>query len=453
MPTRRRKFLGLAGALLAAPFASLRGGVARAGSKPPLRFLTVMDTYGLSEDNRGETWVSSSVGDYALQPADLGTVLRPFENYLDQLLVVSGLRNDSSFMSGDNVQHASLVAQALTGSRRVQESVHSHESIDVRIGTFLNQDYGLTAPRIYPHLNLADVGAASGFCYDADGFVIPPINANNIVSSVFGADGDPLLPARLQAQSAVMDVVRERIWNIRPELINANRDTVIDAYEDSVDALSQELELRANLECVSPAAANNPGVGNASSRLVFDAIYNAFACELASSITYSFGGGRINQLKHGFLNSPEYDAGVSTALTKNMHQLSHRTDPEALFAQVLIREYQSGLIAGLLDRLASTPDVDGSMMLDNTVVYVGSKMSDNVHGRNNYALAVIAGANANLRGGYHYDCSTDDRTNCDFLTTLARGLFVPEESFGGFDQSGAPIAGIHNGAITAMLKD
>ncbi len=444
--TRRRRFLGLAGALLAAPFAPFREGIARAGNNPPLRFLAIMDTYGLGYDDRGSSFVSSSVGDYALQSEDLGVVLQPFEPYLDNLLVISGLDNDSSVMSGDNIQHKYLVAQALTGSRAAAAYVQQHESIDVRIGTFLNEDYGLSFPRIYPHLNFCDVGSGGGYSYDKDGFVIPSVNAGNIVSSVFGAGDDPLLPARLKAHSSVMDAVRHRVASIRPELINANRATVLDAYEDSVDALSQELELRASLECVTPAAESHPGLGPDSTRLVFDAIYNAFACQLASSIVYSIGGAEINQLRHDFL-------GEGTAFTRNAHQMSHRGDAEALNAQVAIRAYQAGHVRQFLDRLASTPDVDGSMMLDNTVIYVGSKMSNNVHGRRNYALSVIAGGNTNLRGGYHYDCSAKNRTNCDFLTTLAQGLFVPEEAFGGMRNTGDPIRGVHNGAITAMLKD
>ena len=115
-----------------------------------------------------------------------------------------------------------------------------------------------------------------------------------------------------------------------------------------------------------------------------------------------------------------------------------------------MRGYQASLVANLVNRLSTTPDVDGSMILHNTVIFLTSAMSSNTHQRDNYCLAAIAGKNTNLKGGFHYDCSGS--TNNDLLTTLAQGMMIPQAEFGGFNADGNAIATLNNGPITKMLK-
>lgn len=423
-----------------------------------------MDSYGISEVDRRETWVSSMVGDYELTDDSLGTILAPLSNYRDNMLVVSGLKLDSSLVMNDAATHDRLTAQALCGSRTQDAGVGStatqhHASLDVHIGQYLSESYGLAFPRVYPHVFVSDYSepTKTTFCFDTQGNQIRAISGvGNIVNTLFGSSEDAqtmLLDTR--SQQLVLDLVNERLQSVRGELVNANAATVLDAYESSVDDLATELELRANLQCTTPdttGAPSNNQKNESSTAYIFSAIYEAFACDLASSITYAIGGETINQLRYGFLYDEELynDGDLQSLLNKNLHAASHRNDAAADKVHELVRTYQAGRIAELLDKMSTTPDVDGSMLLDNTVIFVTSAMSHNTHKRGDYCHLLLAGSNTNLRGGFHYDCSGS--TNNDLLTTIANGLTLPDTSFGGYNASGNRLDELNQGPITKMLR-
>ena len=449
-------FLKLASGLLAPPFLSLRSSPGRATNNPPLRLLTFMDSYGISMNNRDETWIDSMVGDYELTGASLGTILAPLSSYRDNMLVVSGLRLDSAITMNDAATHDRITAQTLCGSRTKNAEVGSiatqhHASVDVHIGKYLNESYGLTYPRVYPHLFLSDYAepTKTTFCFDDQGNQIRAISGvNPIVNTLFGASDDAqfqLLDTK--SQQIALNLVSERLQSIRGELINANAATVFDAYESSVDDLATELELRLNLQCTPPDTTGAPegGRDEDSTAYIFEAIYEALACDLSSSITYAIGGETINQLRYDFLYDADLhdDAGLQSLLNKNFHAASHRNDAASDKAHELIRAYQAGRIADLIDKLATTPDVDGSMILDNTVVFITSAMSHNTHARADYCHLLLAGSNTNLRGGYHYDCAGS--TNNDLLTTIASGLTLPDTSFGGYNAAGDRLDELNHG--------
>lgn len=461
----RRRFLQIASSLLAVPFASFGGREAGAAAKPPLRLLTVIDSYGLPAVARSEAWLGSSVGDYALAGEPLGTVLSPLSAYRDNMLVVSGLSMDSLRLSRDAATHDKVTGHALTGSSGPfvgAAMTRPHASLDVRVGQFLSEEYGLASPRVYPHISLSDYAepATTAFSFDAGGSQIRAIaGPRNAALTLFGAAASDPVAETLDYQShqLALGLVRERVQSIRGELVNANASGVLDAYRSSVEQLATELELRSDSVCVSPDVNQIRADGKFVEAWEFvphsfDNVFQALACDLVSSLTYSIGGETINQLRHRFLyDAAEHaDASLLGLLTKNFHAASHVTTPVAEKVHELVRTYQSEQLAGLLDKLSTTPDVDGSTILDNTVVFVTSAMSNNTHKVDDYGHLVIAGQNSGLKGGFHYDGSGS--TNNDLLTTLARGLGLPDESFGGYDKSGALMAGINNGPIGKMLK-
>ena len=462
----RRHFLKLASGLLAAPFMSFQNAPAQSATgKAPLRLLSIFDSYGLASDNRKAAWIDSTVGDFALKSSNLGGILTPFAAHSDKLIVISNTNLESSIQTKDASTHDKLTSHMLTGSRLVNSVVGAagtqhHPSVDVHIADYLTQSYGLPFPRVYPHLFPSEYPEPdkTSYCFDKQGKQIRAISgAGNIISSLFGGGSANKEEISLDAksQNLALTLVRERLTSIRGELINANRAVVLDAYESSVQDLAAELELRANLSCVTPDAKGAPDSNSRninSMPYVFESIYQAFACDLASVITYSVGGEQINQLSHGFLYDAALynDAALKTELTVNLHAASHKDTPQAYKAQELARGYQASLIADLVNRLSTTPDVDGSMIIDNTIIFIGSTMSSNTHQKSNYCLAALAGKNTNLKTGFHYDCSGS--TNNDLLTTLAQGMMIPQAEFGGFNADGNAIATLNNGPITKMLK-
>ena len=88
-------------------------------------------------------------------------------------------------------------------------------------------------------------------------------------------------------------------------------------------------------------------------------------------------------------------------------------------------------------------------MLDNTVVFVTSAMSSNTHSDDDYCQLLIAGKNTNLKGGYHYDLS--GHSHNELLTTIAQGMGMPDDRFGGHNRNGVYVNNLSNGPISRML--
>lgn len=84
------------------------------------------------------------------------------------------------------------------------------------------------------------------------------------------------------------------------------------------------------------------------------------------------------------------------------HSLSHhQRDPEKLEKLKKINRYYSELVTYYLDKLAATPDIDGSL-LDNIMIMYGSGISDgNDHLLQNLPLVLLGGGSGHLQGGVH----------------------------------------------------
>ena len=86
----------------------------------------------------------------------------------------------------------------------------------------------------------------------------------------------------------------------------------------------------------------------------------------------------------------------------SFHPLSHHAnDRERLRRLTLVQRYHMERFAAFIDKMAATPDGDGSL-LDHSIFMYGSNMS-NSDRHNNYPLPVIlvGGGNGKLRGGQH----------------------------------------------------
>jgi hypothetical protein len=112
------------------------------------------------------------------------------------------------------------------------------------------------------------------------------------------------------------------------------------------------------------------------------------------------------------------------------HALSHHQNNAAKLERLLrVQVYHSRKFAEFVQKLADTPDGDGSL-LDHAILLYGSNMSDsNAHDHFPLPSAVLGGGCGKLAGGRHV--RYPDRTPVSnlVLTLLHRGG-VPAESLG-----------------------
>ena len=453
----RRQFLKLASSLLAAPLGSM-GNFARAQTSTgaPLRLLTVIDHFGVPLPDRNSTWIRSPSGDYALQPDDLGSILSQLSNFRENMLVLSNMNLESSIRTGSRVTHAGFVHHTLGASRPNNEQSSNaripHASIDFRIGEFLNEQNN----RPHPHLFFTDYTERNEptYCYNNSGVLIRSASGGQSAADrTFGSTNVEVDELQTATQQDVLEKVSSRVQALNGAFNNTsdNFQEKLDAYDESVSTLATQLEQQATASCELPDGFSVGGSGrNTSSGRrddVLQVVGHIFRCNLASAVTYQFGGELMNQHSHNFLGG---SGTVRTLLRRNFHSASHRNDDAAIETHRRVRVHQAQIVRNLLNTLAATTDVDGSSVLDNTVVFLPTCMARNTHQRTNYAQAIIAGNNTNLIGGMHYDIG--GRTNNELLVTIAQGLNMPITEHGGFRNNGSRVNSLNNGPIEKMLK-
>lgn len=118
--------------------------------------------------------------------------------------------------------------------------------------------------------------------------------------------------------------------------------------------------------------------------------------------------------------------GISEAF----HPLSHHgNDPSKLDRLALIQTYFTKLFSGFVERLANTPDGDGSL-LDHSAILFGSNMSDsNLHNNDPLPAAILGHAHGRIKGGQHLVYPQNSRY-ADLLLTLLERTEIPVESIG-----------------------
>jgi hypothetical protein len=113
------------------------------------------------------------------------------------------------------------------------------------------------------------------------------------------------------------------------------------------------------------------------------------------------------------------------------HILSHHSNIQQnkdRFA--VVNAYHVRLLAYFLERLAATPDGDGSLLDHMTILY-GSGISNSTrHSGENLPILVMGGGAGRLKGGRHLTY-TDKPSMANLLMTLMDKMDVPVERIGG----------------------
>jgi hypothetical protein len=150
----------------------------------------------------------------------------------------------------------------------------------------------------------------------------------------------------------------------------------------------------------------------------------AFACDLTrvASVTFGYpGGGGVGGLHPVWL-------GISDA----HHALSHHGNtPDKTMKVSQLNKWFGDQVAQMLDLLASYPHPDGNgTLLDNTIVYWGSRHGEGNGHTNENIPALLAGGGCKAFGQMGRFLNLPGTNYCNLLLSLARGFGVQLDSFG-----------------------
>ena len=407
----RRTFLRGAGTALALPLLDAMvpslSAVTRTAANPVHRLGFLYLPNGVAMNHTGiDYWKPLGEG----QGFEFSPILKPLEGYRNQMVAVSGLSHGQAESLGDgNGDHTRSTATWLNG-------VHPNftQGADVRAGVTAAQ---LAAAAFgnetaLPSIELAvDLNFLVGNC--DNGYSCTYLNTlawrtattplpteNNpraVFERMFGDGGTTAQRvAQVQKDRSILDAVAADMARLYRR-VGAADHARADEYFDAVREVERRLQKAETspVELDPDAGLERPPVGIPDNfgdhvRLMFDLQWLAYQADITRVFTFMYGrevGSRIY---------PEI------GLAGGHHAMSHHGDrPEALERYARLNTYQTELFRYFVDRLATTPDGDGTL-LDHSLLLYGAGMSNpNIHSHNDIPLVLVGGASGNLKGGRH----------------------------------------------------
>lgn len=419
----RRSFLraaGVAVALPALPSLLPRGARADAAADTK-RFVGVFWPNGTTQ--RQDWQLTGSGSEYTL-----GTAHASLEPLKSRFSVFRGLDTNS----GGTPAHARGCAAFLTAASISDPDTPTVDvSIDQAIADAIDPPTPLRSlhlgPSPYPGGNPSDTGWSSGY----NTFISwrSPGSPNAALESPRTAfdqiyvppDADAALAEkRVALQQSVLDHTLEQIASLEPRLGAEDRQR-LDRYLTAVREVEQGLQAPVPAAgCGDAMARPNDGLSFADhTRAMIDVLALALACDATRIVTYSMDYGFGNK-DFTFLGEGSY----------KHHNIGHSGNTPELQAahRAIVRWYQDQL-AYLLEQLDAVEE-DGGTLLDKSVVYVGSDVSDAWgHGKTDLPMMLAGGGAGALQPGRLIDAG--GASYASVLLALAHAMDAPLASFAG----------------------
>jgi hypothetical protein len=427
----RRTFLRGAGATLALPLLESMipalSALTRTAAAPVPRLAFLYIPNGVVLDK----WTPAAQGtEFELPPT-----LTPLAPFRSRLSVVSGLGHRQAESNGDgNGDHSRAAATWLSGVRAKRT-----EGADVRGGMTVDQlaaaEFGRHTR--LPSLELAleanylvgncDVGYSCVYMntisWRTPTTPLPMENNPRVVfQRLFGDGGTPAERlVQIRRDRSILDSVTAATDRLTSTLGPSDR-TRLEEYLEAVRDIERRLqkaEQQADLALPVPERpVTVPDSFEEHIKLMFDLQVLAFQADVTRVISFLIGR-ELSSRTYPQIGVPDPHHGIS----------HHENNPEKLVKLQRIDTYHVQMLAYFLEKLASTPDGDGSL-LDHLLLLYGGGISDgNLHNHARLPLLLAGGGAGQHKGGRHLRYA-DDTPMANLLLTMLGLAGVPTERFG-----------------------
>ena len=370
--------------------------LSRTAARPTVRFGAVYVPNGMVMQN----WTPAAAG----PGLELTPTLTPLAPFRDRLLVLSGL-NSTPPPGISGGAHSRASTKFLTA-----EHPGAWNPDAVSMDQIAARELGRHTPVASLELGLEGAnfagscdsgGFSCAFSYTiswASGSTPLPMehNPRAVFERLFG-DNDSTDPAarraRRKAQRSILDSVQEDVARLRRDLGAADRRKV-GAYLDAVRDVERRIAIAERQGDDDLPLLERPlGVPATFAEhagLMYDLQLLAWQTD-RTRVTTFMSGHELSGRTYREIDVPDAH-----------HPLSHhRNVPEALAKLTKINTYHTTLFASFLEKLAATPDGDGSL-LDHAMILYGAGMSDsNAHSPYNLPVLLAGGGAGRLRGDRH----------------------------------------------------
>lgn len=470
LPSRRTVLRG-AGVALALPWLeSLLPRAARAQAvQPPKRFLPVYLPNGAPE-----LWKPQAAG--AGSAWKLSSVLEPLSALKAKVTVISGLENGSVFNADGSgtvePPHSRQPGAWLTcaDADQVAQQLNVSEANGVSVDQLLAAHLPIGGATALPSLQVG----LSTVLSSCDGkacslsrsvswrtpveplykLVDPKQVFERLVGVVSPPPDQPGTLKRRAERRSVLDAVLESAAVVQPKLSKLDQEKM-EQFLDSVRGVERRVqqvpELGLSCPLPSPPAFADFSEGQqyvqttatynkaTHADLMNDLIVLAFQCDLTRVISYmledensEFTYDHVPLRTFTAEGSTPAGAGVCGQYSGAQHG---STDEFAT-----ITWWNVGKVAALCQKLDALQESDGSTVLDNSVVFLGSSMHGSDHRCTDLPSLFVGGGGGRLKTDQHVALTS--RPMRDFYFTLMNGVFDLGIADFGLNRTGAPLAQI-----------
>ncbi|MEM6364276.1 MAG: DUF1552 domain-containing protein [Planctomycetota bacterium] len=353
---------------------------------------------------------------------------------------LAGVKDHVTVISNTNLQNAYPGSHATSNSAFLSAArAKLTESSDYRLGTTVDQ---IAAQHLghrtqLPSLELSmDLLSTVGQCDNGYACVyqnnlswsspttpLPSEAHPRIVFEQLFGDGGSAGQRSLarKRRASLLDSVTREINRLKVTLGAGDRNK-IDEYLESIREVERRIEHAEMTAMDHPLPDLDRPVGVPAefaehARLMFDLQRLAFQGDVTRIVTF--------QLAREASTRTYPEIGVPEPHHPVTH---HGGNPEKLEKVAKINQYHISLFAEFLEKLAATPEADGTL-LDHSIYMYGSGMGDpDPHDHDNLPIVVAGGAAGRMRGGRHIQ-STNTTPLSNLHLTLLNKVGVPLESF------------------------
>ena len=401
-------------------------------ARPVKRFGAVYVPNGMSMPY----WVPAAEGKLELSP-----ILTPLAPVKDRLLVLSGMANQEAkqWLDEGDGDHSRCQAAFLTGAHARKASGTANTTLEV--GVSMDQ---LAARDLREDTQLASLELSleandlAGQCEDGYGCAYSatlawrdantPLpmatNPRAVFEHLFGAVGSTETEARLRAlrrDRSILDSVSAEITDLQRQLGRGDR-SKLGGYLDSVRDIERRIQIaesqsdRELPDVVQPAGI--PANFEEYANLMFDLMLVAYQADLTRVSTFLVG--REKSVR----TFPEI--GVADPHHPTSH---HRQRPEQLAKLSKINTYHMQIFGRFLEKLASTPDGDGSLLDHSALVYGAGMGNSNAHDPLDLPIVLAGGGGGTIKSGRHVRLPEGTPLANMHLTILEK-MGIPAERLG-----------------------
>jgi hypothetical protein len=378
--------------------------------------------YGAKMDH----WMPSGSGPtYKLSP-----ILAPLEKYKRYVTSFSNLEDLASL---DSV-HVLVPAAWMSGVHPNTASPVPDMSItlDQAVASHIGQETALPSIEVCSEttVQVAACGGAVGGCYysstlsfrNANTPLPMEYNPRKVFIQLFGEGDDAKQRAAITHEtSSLLDLISDRTRALQRELGPSDR-AVLANYLDTVREIERRIQKSEEHKLTNVSLPETPvGVQDQFDKqveLMFDLLALAYQADVTRVASYFMVSEGTNRT-YNFIGVPDA-----------FHPLSHHANDLGRIQRLIkIQTWHAERFAHFVDKLASIPDGDGTL-LDHSIFLYGSNMS-NSDRHDSYPLPniLVGGACGKVKGGRHIELPAHTPLS-NVLLTVLNVVGADQEKFG-----------------------